>query len=98
MITIDEAFAAITARAREAAEPSRPASGTRRVGVTGLDVADSDVPCEVCPTGWATVDLFTPAAPGGLAACPRCAEKARMRHASFPHLGPVVYYPRKGHR
>jgi hypothetical protein len=97
---VDRAFAAITARAAAAAAP--PPSPTRRdVRGDGLGLAtepESDVPCEMCRTGWAIVDLFTPDRTDGRAACARCAERIRMRHATYRFLGPAVYYPREGTR
>jgi hypothetical protein len=95
---VDALYAAITARAaRQAGET--PAPRRRDPGTpgdrSGLTVRESDVPCECCRTGWAIVDLFTPDHPDGRPACSRCAERTRMRHATYGFLGPAVYFPRR---
>lgn len=99
MNRVDAAFAAITARARAAAEPEPPApsptpppSGRTGRDRTGLDVP-TGIECEICPTGWAAVRLYTPGFPRGRVACPRCAEKARMRAVTYRYLGAAFWEP-----
>jgi hypothetical protein len=96
---VDALYAAITARAaRQAGETAAPRTrdpGARRNGLGLAPEPESDVPCEMCATGWAIVDLFTPDRPDGRPACARCAERTRMRHATYRFLGPAVYYPRR---
>ena len=99
MTRVDALFAAIAARAAAAAGETPRPTGAAPVpgGRSGRDRLDLDtstgVECEICPTGWASVRLFTRGHATGRLACARCAEKARMRAATMPHLGPAVWRP-----
>ena len=87
---VDRLFQQITDRAKASAgeevarlAPEGMAMGLRR----------SDVPCGVCETGWAEVDLFDRDHRDGVPACPRCAERRRCKAATYGIDGPVVYFP-----
>ena len=106
MTRVDEMFAAITARAAAAADDARPDVPAPRTGPvggrSGRDRMNLDVPtgveCEICRTGWAAVRLYDVDHPDGRIACPRCAERARMRAVTYGVYGPVVWYPLEADR
>ena len=90
MGAVDELFQQITARAKAAAGEEDPRHAPEGLG---LELRGSDVPCGLCETGWAEVDLFDPQHPTGVPACPRCAERRRCKAATYRVDGPVIYTP-----
>lgn len=85
---VDRLFAEITERARVAAGEEIPRTAPEGLG---MGLRASDIPCGLCSTGWAEVDLMSPEHTEGISACPRCAERARCKAATYRVDGPVVY-------
>lgn len=85
---VDRLFQQITDRARAASGEEIPRLAAEGMG---MGLRRSDVPCGLCATGWAEVDLFSREHPEGIHACPRCAERRRCKAATYGLDGPVVY-------
>lgn len=85
---VDRLFQQITERARVAAGEEIPREAPEGLG---MGLRASDVPCGLCSTGWAEVDLIDRDHREGIPACPRCAERRRCKAATYGVDGPVVY-------
>ena len=90
MSNVDRLFQQITERAKAAAGEEIPREAPEGLG---MGLRRSDVPCGLCSTGWAEVDLFSREHPEGIQACPRCAERRRCKAATYGLDGPVAYRP-----
>ena len=88
MSNVDRLFQQIPDRAKAAAGEEVPRLAPEGLG---MGLRASDVPCGLCSTGWAEVDLMSREHPEGIPACPRCAERRRCKAATYGLDGPVVY-------